>query len=149
MIVQLPRGKRRGSLPRRHQQREIPWNDLADDAERFLEMVGDSFVVDRGDRSFLGPDAAGEIPEMIDGKRNVGASGLANRLSVVERLGKRQKLQILFHAVGDLVEQQRSFSRRHASPGIFGLVGCVERHLDGVEAVTAAMQLRTVAQRPR
>jgi hypothetical protein len=36
----------RSQLPTRHQQREIPWNDLTDDAERLMEMIGDRIVVD-------------------------------------------------------------------------------------------------------
>ena len=33
-------GQRRGDLPRRHQQREVERDDLADDAERLAEVVG-------------------------------------------------------------------------------------------------------------
>src|ERR1700730_17851128 len=71
---------------------------------KFLEMVCDRIVVDRGDRAFLGADAAGEIPEMIDGKRNVRSSRLADRLAVVERLRKSPKLPNLLPAGGAPVE---------------------------------------------
>ena len=65
-------------------------------------MVGDGVVVDLADRAFFGADAAGEIAEMVDGQGNVGVASLADRLAVVEGLGKGEKLQILFHPVGDL-----------------------------------------------
>ncbi len=42
-------GERRRELPRRHQEREVPRDDLADDAERLVEVVGDGVVVDLGD----------------------------------------------------------------------------------------------------
>ena len=41
-------GQRRRQLPGRHQQREVPRDDLADDAERLVEVVGDGVVVDLG-----------------------------------------------------------------------------------------------------
>ena len=39
-------GQRRSQLPDRHQQREVPRDDLADDAQRLVEVVGDRVVVD-------------------------------------------------------------------------------------------------------
>ena len=39
-------GQRRGQLPDRHQDREVPRDDLPDDAERLVEVVGDGVVVD-------------------------------------------------------------------------------------------------------
>ena len=83
-------GDRRGELPRGHQQREVPGNDLADDAERLMEMIGDGVVVDFRDAAFLGAQAAGEIAEMVGHERNVGIGRLADRLAVVERLDQRE-----------------------------------------------------------
>ncbi len=71
-------GERRSELPHRHQHREVPGNDLADDAERLMEMIGDRVVIDLGDRAFLGADAAGEIAEVVDGERQVGGGRLAD-----------------------------------------------------------------------
>ena len=39
-------GQRRRELPDRHQDREVPRDDLADDAERLVEVIGDGVVVD-------------------------------------------------------------------------------------------------------
>ncbi len=44
-------GQRRRELPRRHQQREVERDDLADDAQRLAEVVGVGLVVDLGDAS--------------------------------------------------------------------------------------------------
>lgn len=40
-------------LPCRHQQREVPRNDLTDHAERLAEMIGDRIVVEFSQRSFV------------------------------------------------------------------------------------------------
>ena len=46
----VARGDRRGHLPGRHQQREVERDDLPDDAERLVEVVGDRVLVDLRDR---------------------------------------------------------------------------------------------------
>src|SRR4051794_34947969 len=51
--TQLPAAIRGRELPHRHQQREVPRDDLADDAERLVIVVGDGVVVDLADRTFL------------------------------------------------------------------------------------------------
>ena len=80
-------GRERGrEFPHRHQNRKIPRNDLADDAERLMEMVGDRVVVDFADRSFLRTDATREIAEVVDSERQVDGGRLANGLAVVDRL---------------------------------------------------------------
>jgi hypothetical protein len=40
----VARRQRRGQLPRRHQDREVPRDDLADDAQRLVEVIGDRVV---------------------------------------------------------------------------------------------------------
>ena len=111
-------GQRRGQFPDRHQNREIPGDDLADHPQRFVEMVGDGVVVDLRQRAFLGADAAGEVAEVVDGQRHVRRHGLAHRLAVVPGFGHRQHFQILFHPVGDAVETVGPLRRRGAAPGI-------------------------------
>ena len=53
-------------------------------------MIGDRVVIDFAQAAFLGAQAAGEIAEMIDGQRQIGSLGLADRLAVVDRLDRRQ-----------------------------------------------------------
>ena len=123
-------GKRRRELPGRHQDREIPRNDLADDAERFVEMIGDRVLVDLRDAAFLGAHDAGEIAQMVDDQRHVGMRRLADRLAVVERLDQRQQIEIAFHLVGDPVQDARALLDRGLAPGVLGLMRGIERELD-------------------
>jgi hypothetical protein len=80
--------------------------------------------------AFLGADAAGEVAEVVDRQRHVGRHGLADRLAVVDGLGGRQHLEVLLHAVGDLVQDVGALGRRGLAPGFLGGVGGVERQLD-------------------
>ena len=48
--------KCRSDLPGRHQQREVERDDLADDTEWLVEVVGDRVLVDLRDRSLLAAD---------------------------------------------------------------------------------------------
>ena len=74
----------RRKLPRRHQKREIPRDDLADDAKRLMVVVGNRVVVDLGNAAFLGAHGAGEIAPMVHDERQVGMRGFADRLAVVQ-----------------------------------------------------------------
>ena len=141
--TQLPAASAGASFQHRHQQREVPRDDLADDAQRLVEVIGDRVVVDLGDAAFLGADRAGEVAEMVDGERQVGGRRLADRLAVVPGLGEREQLEVLLHAVGDPVEDQRALGGAGAAPGVLGGVGGVERGLDvlGVGAGDLAEQL--------
>src|SRR5690606_37124807 len=68
----VARGQRRGQLPGGHEDGEVPGDDLADHAERFVEVVGDGVVVDLADAALLGTHGAGEVAEVVDGQRQVG-----------------------------------------------------------------------------
>ena len=126
----VARRQRGRKLPNRHQDREIPGNDLTDHAERLMEMISDRVVVDLGERPFLRPDRAGEITEMVDRERQIGGHRLADRLAIVPGFGRRQHLEIRLHAVGDFVENHRPLSWAGPAPGILRSVRRVERGLD-------------------
>ena len=134
-------GKRRCKLPDRHQDREVPGDDLADDAERLMEVIGDGVVVDLADPAFLGADRGGEIAEMVDGKRHVGRHGFADRLAVVPGFGLGQKLEIVFHRLCDLDEDDGAFGSARAAPGFLGGMGGIERR-----SISAASE-RAISQR--
>ncbi len=123
-------GDRGGELPHRHQQGEVPGDDLADDAERLMVVIGDRVVVDLAERAFLRAQRAGEIAPMVDAERQVGVGRLADRLAVVERLDQRQEIEVGLHAVGDLEQDQRALGDRRSAPGVLGGVGRVEREFD-------------------
>src|SRR5208337_5545991 len=61
----VARDQRRRELPGRHQKREVPWDDLADDAERLTEMIGYGVGIDFADGSLFRPYASGEVAEVI------------------------------------------------------------------------------------
>jgi hypothetical protein len=112
--TQLPVGR---ELPDRHQDREIPRYDLAHHAERLMEMISDRIMVDLGETSFLGADAAGEIAEMIDRQRQVGGLGFANGLAIVDCLDEGEEIELLFDPVGDAQKRERAFGWGGSSPG--------------------------------
>ncbi|EJZ06057.1 hypothetical protein MFORT_28624 [Mycolicibacterium fortuitum subsp. fortuitum DSM 46621 = ATCC 6841 = JCM 6387] len=123
-------GQRRSQLPHRHQDREVPGDDLTDHAEWLVEVVGDGVLVDLRERAFLGPQHAGEVPEVVDRQRDVGVQRLADRLAVVPRLGQSDRFEVLLDAVGDLVEDDGARSRRGLAPCRRGGVRGVQRLLD-------------------
>ena len=126
----VARAQRRGQLPGRHQDREVPGDDLTDHAQRFLDVIGDRVVVDVAQGAFLRPHAAGEVAEMVDRQRDVGVERLADRLAVVDGLGVGQQLEVGFEAVGDLEQQVGALGGRGLAPGVGGGVRSVECQLD-------------------
>ena len=126
----VPGGERRRQLPRRHQQREVERDDLADHSERLLEVVGDRVLVQLGDRPLLAPDHRGEVAEVIRRQRDVGGERLAHRLAVLPALGDGEQLEVVLDRVRHLVQHARALGRRGLAPGVLGRVGRVERELD-------------------
>ncbi len=120
-------GERGGELPRRHEDGEVPRDDLPDDAERLVEVVGHRVVVDLGDSALLRADASGEVAEVVDRQRKVGGEGLADRLAVLPGLEDGELLEVLLQPVGDLEQDVAPLGRRRATPCVLG----VRRGLDG------------------
>ena len=133
----VPGRQRGGQLPGRHQQREVERDDLADDAERLLEVVGDRVLVELGDRSLLAADDRGEVAEVVGRERDVGGERLAHRLAVLPALGDGQQLEVLLDRVRDLVQDARALGRRGLAPGVLCGVCRVERELDVLRASSA------------
>ena len=93
-------------------------------------MVGDRVLVDLGDPALLGADRAGEVAEVVDRQRNVGAERLADRLAVLPALGDREHLQVRLDRVGDRVQDLGALGRRGLAPRLARRVRGVERELD-------------------
>ena len=123
-------GEGRGELPHGHEDREVPRDDLADDAERLVEVVRDGVLVDLAARTLLSPKDAREVAEVVDGEREVGGERLAHGLAVLPRLGDGERLEVRLDAVGDPVEDERALAERGLAPGGGGGVGGVEGCLD-------------------
>ncbi len=79
-------------------------------------VVGDGLVVDLGDAALLCADGAREVAEVVCAERNVGAKCLADGLAVVPGLGGCQQLEVVFDALGDLLEDAASLGRRGCAP---------------------------------
>jgi hypothetical protein len=86
--------QRRRDLPGQHQQREVPRDDLAADAER--PWPGKLFLQQ------LGP--AGVMVEVARRERHVDVARLADRLAVVHRLEHGEEALVLLQVPGDGVE---------------------------------------------
>ncbi len=86
-------------------------------------------MVDFGDRAFLSANATREIAEVVDGERQVGGHGFADRLAVIDQLDKGEDLEVLLHPVGDLVEDIGALGRRGPPPSSLRFVRRIERKL--------------------
>ena len=95
-----------------------------------MEVIGHGVFVDLGQRPLLGADRPCEVAEVIDGQRQVGGQCLADRLAVVPGLGQRERLEVGFDAVGDLVEDVGAFGGGGLAPRRRGAVGGVESLVD-------------------
>src|SRR5206468_9861198 len=84
----------RRDLPRQHQEREVPRNNLSDDA--------DAAVTGKLRVEQLGP--AGVVVEMPRDERDVDVSRLANRLPVVHALENGEETRVLLDAARKRVE---------------------------------------------
>src|SRR5699024_9626224 len=98
----VARSKRRCEFPCRHEQREVPRDDLSDDTERLMVVVGDCIIVNLGNTALLCPDGGGEVSVVVDHKGQVGVQGLADSLAVLKCFKPCEFLEIYFDTVGDL-----------------------------------------------
>ena len=115
------RRQRGRQFPRRHEQREVPGNDLTDDADRLPQGVGQKLAWERerdGRAGNLGGPAA-HIAEHVDGERHVRHAGDGNGLAVVDRLDLGEFLAVLFDQFGELPQQFAALGGRHLAPGTF------------------------------
>ena len=93
-------------LPGQHEQREIPRNDLSDDAAS--GVVGELLLEE------LRP--AGMMIEMPRDQRNIEVAALANRFSVVHGFEHGQAARVLLHLSGDSVQIASSHVRSESLP---------------------------------
>jgi hypothetical protein len=116
-------GQRRPELPRGHQQREVPRDDLADHADRLPQRVGvevgaghvghrdvDRVALDLG-------RPARHVVEQVRRQRDVGAEGDGVGLAVVQALELRELLGVLEDQVADAPDDPAALGRRDAAPG--------------------------------
>ena len=93
-------GERGRDLPREHEQREVPRDDLRGDAERPRVRA------EPGVLELVGP--AGVVEEVRRDQRDVDVARLLDRLAVVERLEHGELARALLHEPRDAVEVLRA-----------------------------------------
>ena len=111
----VPAGQGRAPLPRQHQQREVPGDDLADHADRLPQGVRQEVAPDR-DRPALdlvGP--AGVVAQGVADALHV-ALGVGDRLAAVERFERGELGGVLLDQVGQLEEELAAVGGVHGAP---------------------------------
>ena len=101
-------GERRRDLPRQHQQREVPRDDLAGHAER-LRVAAEAGVLE-----LVGPARVVEEVRGDDG--HVDVARLLDRLAVVDRLQHRELAAALLDDPGDPEEVLGALAAGHPRP---------------------------------
>ena len=101
----VARGERRGNLPRKHEEREVPGNDLARDTER-TRVRAEPRVVE-----LVGPPRVVEKPGCDE--RHVDVAALLDRLAVVEAFGHGKFACALLHEASDAVEVLAAITPAH------------------------------------
>ncbi len=100
----VARGQRGRELPDRHQDREVPRDDLPDDAERLVEVVGDGVLVDL---ARCRPPGRGSRRRSSGSGRSASGMSAASvsriGLPFSQRLGDGERLEVRLDPVGDLV----------------------------------------------
>src|SRR5258708_6249316 len=99
-------GERGSNLPRQHEQRKIPRNDLAYNAAR---GVSGKFLFEQ-----LRP--ARMVIEMARHQRNIDVAALTNRLAVVESFETREPARMLLHLPRQRIEIARTRMRSEGLP---------------------------------
>ncbi len=128
--TQLPAASAGASFHVAMSMGKVPRNDLADHAEGLVEVIGNRVAINFRDGAFLRADAAGEVTPVVDGEGEIGSSGFADGLAVVPGLGQRQQVEIFFHALGDLIEDDCALRGTGVAPTFAGGMGRVERAID-------------------
>jgi hypothetical protein len=129
--------QRRGELPGRHEQREVPRHDLPDDAIGLGLAPADAVL------ELVGP--AGVVEEVRGGQRDVDVARLADRLAAVHRLDDGQLAGALLDEARDAEEVLRALAARQLGP--LGLRGA--GRLDGGGDVRPRRRRRPRPPAPR
>ena len=131
-------GQRGSQFPRGHQQRKVPWDDLADHAQGLAHRIGEELRPGRvGDADGDGVSLdlrspARHVVEHIRRQRNIGHPGHAHRLAVVQRFELREFVQVIEDHVADVPENPASLGGRHVTPCalVEGMSGRRHRMID-------------------
>ena len=126
----VTRSQTGAQFPGRHQNREVPWNDLANDTQRLMEMVRHGIVVDLAHVAFLGTKTTREVAEVISREGNVGVQGFAHGLAVVPGFSDCELLEVGLDAVRNFQQDVGTLGGRGPAPRRCRLVRCVQGQIN-------------------
>ncbi len=106
----VPAGEGGRELPRRHQKREIPRNDLPRDAERLRRPAGKRVA------QLIRP--AGVVEEVRRHQRQIDVAAFLDRLAAIHRLHDGQLARLLLDQPRDAVEILPALATRHFAPDV-------------------------------
>src|SRR3954470_3791031 len=106
----VPGGQCGRDLPREHQQREVPRDDLPRDADRAWTLIRERVL------ELVRP--AGVVEEVRSRERQVDVSGFLDRLAAVQGLEHRELARAFLEDPRDPEQVLRAFRRRHARPAV-------------------------------
>ena len=95
-----------------------------------MEVIGDGVAVNLRKRAFLGADASGKVAPVVDGQGQVSRSGFANGFAVVPGLGQCEHVEVVFHALGDLVHDDGALRWTCVPPTLSCGVRCIKGKFD-------------------
>ena len=115
-------GERRREFPRGHEQRKIPRNDLADDADRLAQRERVKLAAGRvghADGNGVAFDLgrpAGHVMEQVGGERHVRHARDRARFAVIQRFDFGEFIRVFEDEVADAPDEFAAFAGRHATP---------------------------------
>ena len=109
-------GERGRELPRRHEEREVPRHDRADDAERLAVDHGDGVASGGRDLVVDLVDGLGVALDALGGEADVGVPRLADRLAHVQRLEQAELVGVLADQLGQAQQHLLALPRGRGRP---------------------------------
>ena len=116
-------------LPAGHHDREVPGDDLADDADGLAQEIGEHRAAD-GDGlavDLVGP--AGVVLEAVDGGGDVDAEAVGDRLAGIDGVDLGELLAVVVDELAELVDELAAIGGVHGGPlregGAGGLDGAI------------------------
>ena len=115
-------GQRRRDLPGGHEQWEVPRDDLPHYTDGLVQHDAHRVRIVLADGTFLRPDDACEVAEVVDHQRQIRVHRLADGLAVIDGLDGGQVFLVVLDHLRDAVEDVAALGGRAAAPGHEGLV---------------------------
>ena len=135
-------GQRRGELPRRHQQREVPGDDLADDADRLAQRVGEVLAGRRDRRRRRRGSSSASPPCSGTGPPRAATSAtraIPTGLPLSSDSSCAKHVGVLLDQVADPPDQLAALGRRHPPPRALVVEGAARRADRAVDVLGLAV----------